>query len=166
MGRSARVILDNRELVNDWIAERGGGRCHPGSYSTLGLVDVHGRLIGGLAFYDANAHNCFVNVALTPGCPWKPLLFAGLRYTFAQLALRRLTFVVREGNIPSINLIRDLGSQHEATLRGAGNEGEDLHIFMLSPETCPIWRKLRGQRIGQRTSSAGSSGHHSPANGG
>lgn len=144
MGRS-RVVLDAPELVNAWVAQKGGGRAHEGSYTALGLCCGEGKLVGGLVFYDANPFNCFVNIALTPGAYWRPLLLAGLRYTFSQLALRRLTFVVRADNLPSITLIRDLGSQHEATLRGAGNDGEDLHIFMLSPETCTIWRKLHGK---------------------
>lgn len=154
MERSSRVILGAGSAVNAWVNQRGGGLAHQGSYTSLGLIDPHGALVGALVFYDANFCNCFVNIALEPGVFWRPLLNAGLRYAFGQLSLRRLTFVVRADNLASIRLIRDLGSQHEATLRGAGNNGEDLHIFMLSPETCPIWSKLSGQIIGKRTSSA------------
>lgn len=149
----SRLVFGFRTLVNDWVASKGGGRAWEGSYSTLGL-EKGGALVGGLVFYDANGTNCFVNIALTRGVYWGPLLRAGLLYTFDQLALRRLTFVVRASNIASIRLIRDLGSQHEATLRGAGTEGEDLHIFMLSPENCTIWSKLRGKRCWKRPSSA------------
>jgi hypothetical protein len=161
MARS-KLLFGHNSLVNAWIGARGAGECPEGSYQAIGLVHLEKGLVGGLAFYNANKYNCYANIALLPGVYWRPLLHCGLLYAFSQLALRRLTFLVSSDNIRSISLVTALGAVHEATLREAGSEGEDLHIYALFAESCPMWRKLREQRR-QRTPSPGSPGNHPPS---
>lgn len=138
------LIWDQPERVNSWIGDRNGGRAFPGSYQALGW-ERDGRLVGGLAFVASNGRNCFVNIALENKVFPPGLLKAGLRYSFEQLKLLRLTFCVDSENIASQTLVRNLGAIHEATLQDAGNPG-DMLIFALFPENCNIWRKINGQR--------------------
>ena len=138
------VIWDSPELVNDWVAQRGGGRVVRGGCTALGWVNPQGRLTAGLVFHEANGAHCLVNIAIEGGAFPKPLLEAGLRYCFDQLKLKRLTFIIGDSNIPSQNLVRRLGAIPEATLRDADING-NLLIFALFPGNCKIWSRLNGK---------------------
>lgn len=129
--------------INEWVAQRGGGRAFPTSYTSLGWR-LGNRIVGGLVFHTANGVNCFVNIAITAG--WNPvgLISAGFRYV-DQLEVRRLTFVISSTNLRSVRFVIGLGATHEATLREAEPDG-DLHIYALFPENCLIWRKCREKR--------------------
>ena len=138
------LVWDSPREVNEWIASRKGGRAFPEYCTALGWAKA-GKLVAGLVFHDTNGVNCNVNIALDGGVFPVGLLKAGLNYTFGQLQLRRLTFIVSEGNIRSQNLCTALGAIPEATLRDADING-NLLIFALFPENCPIWSRLNGQR--------------------
>lgn len=139
------IIWDSPEVINTWVAERGGGRAFPGSCTALGWADETGRLKGGLVFHNCNGAQVEVNIALEDGVFPKKLLETGLKYVFSQLQVKRLTFLVKAINIPSQNLVRRLGAVHEATLRDADISGNML-IYALFPENCKIWSRISGQR--------------------
>lgn len=138
------LIWDRPEVVNDWVFSQGGGRAATGACTALGWADPSGILRAGLVFSECNGAHCLVNIALSNGTFPLGLLRAGLFYTFAQLKLKRLTFIITEGNIPSQNLVRRLGASPEATLRDADING-NLLIFALFPEDCKIWSRLNGK---------------------
>lgn len=140
------LVLDAPAAVNNWVAERGGGRCPPGTFTALGYVS-RGELVGGLVFYASNGVNCFVNIALEGGTFPKSLLEAGFYYTFKQLTLRRLSFWISCGNMRSIALARGLGAVHEGTMKGAGEKGEDVEMYALFPEKCKLWRRVNEKRF-------------------
>jgi RimJ/RimL family protein N-acetyltransferase len=154
------LIWDSPKTINAWVAENGGGYAAPDHCTALGWADSHGRLVGGLVFHHTNGRHCLVNIALAEKVFPIGLLKAGLRYTFSQLQLRRLTFIISSANIASINLVTALGATHEATLREADISG-DLLIFALFPESCPIWRKLNGQEF--RSAAVAESRSNDPA---
>lgn len=139
----SKWVLD-KLAINAWIASQGGGSAWPGSYEAIGL-SKDGEIVAGLVFYDTNGHNCFVNIAVTDTSVLRKLLRLGFGYVFSQLKLHRLTFVISCDNLRSIELVIRLGAVHEATLREAGKEKEDLHIFALFRESCPMWRRFSGQ---------------------
>ena len=138
-------VVREPERVNAWVAECGGGRAWPGSYEAFGVAE-QGDLIAGLVFYDYNGVSAFVNVAVRRREAFRRLLRLGFAYTFGQLGLHRLTFVIASDNLPSIALARALGATHEATLREAGRGKVDMHIYALFAESCELWRKLRGKK--------------------
>jgi RimJ/RimL family protein N-acetyltransferase len=139
------LISEPKEIINDWVAERGGGRAHENSYRALAWVSEE-EIQAGLVFYDFNPKNCLVNLAIKNNFFPKTLLKAGLFYAFNQLALRRLTFLISSVNIPSQNLVRRLGAIPEATLREADPSGDTL-IFALFPENCKIWSRFNGKIV-------------------
>lgn len=137
------LIWEPKEVINDWVAEHRGGKAYPGSYQALAWV-AEEEIQAGLVFYDYNTKNCLVNLALSKSFFPKSLLHACLSYSFNQLALRRLTFLISSANIPSQNLVRRLGAIPEATLREADPNGDTL-IFALFPENCKIWSRFNGK---------------------
>lgn len=143
------IVWDCPEVINKWVAERGGGHAHPGACTALGCVKDN-KLIAGLVFHDANGAHCMVNIAIEGGSFPPDLLKWGLRYVFKQLQLKRLTFIIKASNIASINLVRKLGAIHEATLQDADITG-NLLIYALFPQNCKIWSRLNGQERGRRT---------------
>src|SRR5574343_1662305 len=138
-------VLRQPDLVNAWVDYQGGGRAWPESYEAFGVARGQ-ELVAGLVFYDYNGSGAFVNVAVTDRRAFRRLLRLGFAYAFEQLALHRLTFVIACDNLPSIALARALGATHEATLREAGREKVDLHIYALFAESCELWRRLRGKK--------------------
>lgn len=140
------------DYINTWIAEQGGGQAWRGSFEAIGLAK-EGELVGGLVFYDFNNTNCHVNIAVTDAFTLRKLLRLGFGYVFGQLGAHRLTFVINSDNLASIRLVLGLGAVHEATLREAGREKVDLHIYALFRESCLMWSRFRG-KIGASPSSS------------
>lgn len=145
------LIWDSPNAINDWVAERGGGRANPGFCTALGWADSAGTLCAGLVFSDCNGASINVNIALDGGIFPRILLEAGLFYVFSQLQLKRLTFVIKEANIRSQNLVRRLGAVPEATLRDAHPSGNML-IYALFPEDCKIWSRVKNGKVQRQRS--------------
>lgn len=139
----SKWVLD-KTAINAWVQAKGGGSAWPGSYEAIGL-SRNGSLVSGLVFYDSNGINCFVNIAVIDPSTLRKLLRLGFGYVFGQLKLHRLTFVISCDNLPSIQLVTRLRAVHEATLREAGREKEDLHIFALFRQSCPMWSHFSGK---------------------
>lgn len=59
--------------VNTWIAAQGGGQAWPTSYCAFG-VHRNGSIVAGLAFYDSNGTNAFVNIAVRDSAVLRRLL--------------------------------------------------------------------------------------------
>lgn len=136
---------ENPREIGEWVCANGGGYSEPGTYTAIGYTR-HGELVGGLTFSNCNGKHCLINIALKGGVFPRNLLAASLFYVFAQLTLRRVTFIIESDNIRSQNLVTRLGAKREATLRGAGRSG-DLFIYSLFPEDCVIWSRLRERFI-------------------
>lgn len=139
------LVWDNPDVINEWVNSQGGGRAHPGKCTALGWVE-NSALTAGVVFHDSNGSNCLTNIAITGKRFPILLLKASLRYPFGQLKLKRLTFIISEGNMPSIELVSRLGAIPEATLRDADING-NLLIYALFPENCLIWSRLNGKII-------------------
>jgi hypothetical protein len=147
------LVWDSPDVINDWVSSRNGGRAHAGKCSALGWA-VGGKLVAGIVFYDSNGAHCMANIAVDGGSIPFGLLKAGLRYSFGQLQLRRLTFIIAESNIRSQNFCAGLGAIPEATLRDADING-NLLIYALFPENCSIWSRINGKERRQRAGDTG-----------
>lgn len=137
-------VREQPERINQWVQAHGGGRAWEGSYEAIAL-ERNGVIQAGLVLYDYNSTQMLVNLVILAPELTRKLLDLGFLYCFHQLGLHRLTFIVSSGNLASIKLCLRLGAHHEATLREAGKEKEDLHIYALFRETCPYWSKLSGK---------------------
>ena len=142
-------LIRQNEVVNEWVHAHAGGRAAHGTYQAFGWL-TDGKLSGGVVFHTCNGWNCYANIAVTSPHALRPILRVGLPYAFAQLALPRLTFAVSSANLASITLVTGLGATREATLHGAGDSGEDMYIYCLRPETCPIWSRMWESRVAPR----------------
>jgi len=139
------LFSDDPELINEFIGAQDGGWEQPGSFTALGSL-VDGNLVGGITWSRYNGAHALCNIALLSGHNHRSLLVSGLHYSFAQLGLRRLTFMVKGSNIPSQTFVRRLGASLEATLQGADPSG-DLLIFALWPGNCPLWMLNYGKKL-------------------
>lgn len=146
------LFSDDPEAVNQFIDDHGGGWEAPGTFTALGSKRGD-KIVGGVTWSDYNGAHCTCNIALLPEYNHRWLLVAVLNYSFIQLKLRRLTFIVKSSNIASLTFVRHFGATLEATLRGADPSG-DLLIFALWPENCPLWNRYYGKKEGQGPQSA------------
>jgi len=146
------LVWDSAEIINEWVASRGGGYAAPGNCKALGW-ERDNRLVAGIVYHQSNGAHCLANIALDNGVFPPGLLKAGLTYPFGQLKLRRLTFIIEEGNIRSQKLCASLGAIPEATLRDADISG-NLLIYALFPANCPIWSRINGKIERQRARDA------------
>jgi len=140
------LIWDQPKIVNEWVGAHGGGKAPDSSCTALGWLNPQNQLEGGIVYYEYNGAHCLVNIALIGKKFPVSLLRAGLFYPFAQLKLKRLTFLISEGNIASQALVRRLGAIPEATLRDADING-NLLIYALFPENCKFWSRLNGKIV-------------------
>lgn len=138
------LVVEPRHEINQWIAEHGGGKCWPESYTALGWLRK-GELVAGLTFYDCvPGRNALCNVAIKGGIFPPSLLRAGFIYAFGQLGLPRLTFLIESDNLPSIRLVEALGAVQEGRMANAGRNS-DLCIFALIAKDCRFWRRYNGK---------------------
>lgn len=126
--------------LNEWIRSQGGGFAPPGAFAAMGW-ETAGRIRGAITWSAYNGKHCLCTIAVADGSLPLPLIREGLLYSFSQLALRRLTFIVSSANIRSQSLVRRLGATLEATLRDADPSGDAL-IFALFPEDCKLWSRF------------------------
>lgn len=138
------LVWSHPDEINEWVSSQNGGRAHPGLCAALGWVE-DGVITAGVVFHDSNGSHCLTNIAITGKRFPVLLLKASLRYAFGQLQLRRLTFIIREGNMPSINLVTRLGAVQEATLLEADINGGNMLIYALFPQNCNIWSRINGK---------------------
>ena len=139
------MIYGEEERVCAFLREVNTDCEEPAACTTLAW-EVEGRITGALSFHHFSTLNCYADIALTTVHWPRALLFAGLWYGFAQLGLRRLTFIISASNIRSINLVEKLGAYREATLQDGCSDG-DAYIYCLRPDKCRIWSKMNGKEI-------------------
>jgi len=137
------LVLDRPEEVNAFLETLDVAEC-PGSFQAIGDFR-DGKCIAGVLLHRVNSRNGWANIGILPGYFPRGLLVAFFAYTFGQLALSRLTFLVGSVNLRSIRFCRHLGATLEATLQGADDSG-DLLIFSLLPDNCYLWSRY-GKKI-------------------
>lgn len=97
-----------------------------------------GEIVGGVLYDDYNKQNIWMHVAGTDGVQWatKTFLKKVFEYPFIQLGVKRITGWVEASNMRARRLDEHLGFKHEATLKGAAQDGGDVMLYVMWREDC------------------------------
>lgn len=97
-----------------------------------------GEIIAAVVYQDFNGSNVFVHVAAEPGKRWgtKAFLYWTMHYPFIQLGAKRMTGWVEADNLAAQKFDEGLGFKREALLRGAGQHGQDVILYVMHREDC------------------------------
>jgi len=103
-----------------------------------------GEIIAAVLYQDFNSSNVFVHVAGIPGRRWgtKQFLLETMYYPFITLGCKRMTGWVEADNAAAIQFDEHLGFTREATLKGAGQYGQDVHLYVMHREDCRHIRRF------------------------
>ncbi len=131
-----RIIVNQKEQVGKWVAERVNRTAPWGAFEAIGL-EQDGRLIAGVVFdsYTRNAR-CSMHCA-GEGRRWlnKEFLFACFDYAFRQLGCRVVINPVNSDNADSMRFTEHIGFKEVCRIpEGAGDC--DLVIFAMPRRTC------------------------------
>ncbi len=98
-----------------------------------------GEIIAAVLYQDFNGSNVFAHVAAEPGKRWgtKAFLYWTMHYPFVQLGAKRMTGWVSVNNVAAQKFDEHLGFEREATLKRAGEHGEDVILYVMHREDCP-----------------------------
>jgi len=142
-GDRPRLVLDDRERVGAWVADRVDQLGHWGSFEAIGLEGESGELVAGFVLNNMTETNAHVHIAGV-GKRWltKTFLFACFDYAFNQCGLKRLTGLVSEHNHEALRFDKHLGFEHEFTVPH-GNAGGAVIMLVMWKEKCR-WIKQRG----------------------
>jgi RimJ/RimL family protein N-acetyltransferase len=135
------LVYDQHERVSDWVAVQMG--FPPGSGSPVASAIGYERdneLVAAVLFENPTETNIFAHIAFCGEIFPLPLLAAVAKYVYVQMALRRMTFIVKDTNVACIRLIEKLGGCREARLR-MGHKDGDLLLYVLW-DTSRFYRKL------------------------
>jgi RimJ/RimL family protein N-acetyltransferase len=97
-----------------------------------------GEIIAAVLYQDFNGSNVFVHVAAEPGKRWltRDFLYWTMHYPFVQLGARRMTGWVEVNNFASRRFDEHVGFKEEAVLKGAGQDGQDVILYVMHREDC------------------------------
>jgi len=131
-----RLVINDRNRVGEWIAQRIGVTPHWGGFGAIGLLDhpgsqlVAGALLNNITSTSASAHVAFAGKYSLK----RILLLAFFDYAFNQLDLDRLTGLVDSTNEDALRFDMHLGFEHEFTIPN-GNAG-DVHQLVMWRDKC------------------------------
>lgn len=102
------------------------------------VVRRDGQVMGCALYTDYSPNNLFAHIAGTPGKRWmtREFLHEIFKYPFLTAGVQRITAWIDANNERSIRLVEHFGFEREATLRRAGNEGGDVHLYVMFKEGC------------------------------
>lgn len=125
--------------VAHWVYEKTGGCVGPNTHG----IGCHsnGILYSGLAVEGWNGHNVLVHQRHERRSSrefWK----RAARYIFDELGCQRCTGLVAASNDMVLSFNKHIGFEHEATLKGAADDGGDLCVLVLWRDKCRFlnWR--------------------------
>lgn len=97
-----------------------------------------GEIVAAVLYQDFNSSNVFVHLAAEPGKRWgtKEFLYWTMHYPFEQLGCKRLTGWVESDNEAAWKFDEHLGFKREAVLKGAGQHGQDVYVYVMHREDC------------------------------
>ena len=134
------MLVTGKEVVA-WVYEPLGGAVNDSS-SGLGWLNSDGCLVGGFVVEGWKGSNAWVHQR-QEGRTGREFWYAMADWVFNQLDCKRITGPVADSNQRAIELNKNIGFEHEATLRGAAYDGTDLHLMVLWKENCRMlnWGK-------------------------
>lgn len=104
-----------------------------------------GEIVAAIVYQDPNASNVFMHVAAKPNTRWitRDLIYYTFHFPFVQMGLRRVTGWVESTNYQAIRFDENLGFKREATLKGAGQDGQDVYLYTMFRENCKWLETLK-----------------------
>lgn len=139
-----RLVVNDRERVGEWLAQRVGQSAEWGGFGAIGLLDrpggdlVAAGLLNNITSTNATAHVAFAGKYALK----RVLLRAFFDYAFNQLDLERLTGLVDDDNEAALRFDLHLGFEHEFTIPN-GNAG-NVHQLVMWRDKCR-WIKREKQ---------------------
>jgi hypothetical protein len=127
------IVFGEDERVGKWAGEQLATVFHP-PFTSMGVTDEKGELVGALVFNDYTGPNVELNAA-GDGCWTEPVVRAGFRYMFDQLDCIRVTARTRRKNRLVRKLLPRLGFKFEGVARRYYGD-EDALVFSLLKEEC------------------------------
>ena len=111
---------------------------HWSSFTKSIVQKLDGEIVAAIVFQDANAYNVMMHVAANTSKRWitRDLIYYTFAYPFLQMKVNRVTGWVSSKNETAVRFDEKLGFQREATLRGAGEHGEDVYLYTMFKEDC------------------------------
>lgn len=117
--------------------------CDFGAFTAIGL-EKNGELVGGVVYDGYYGTSISAHIAgVGQGWLTRSFLRAMFQYPFAQLGVNRMTGPVASTNEGAIRLVRHLGFEQEAYLKGAV-PGGDLLFFVMWKCDC----RFLGEKYG------------------
>ncbi|MGZ5183614.1 MAG: N-acetyltransferase [Caldimonas sp.] len=104
-----------------------------------GICLVRDEKVVAAVCYDwFTGSNFFIHVAAEPGKRWlnRSFLYWCFHYPFVQQRVSRLTGWVEANNLAARRFDESLGFKLEATLKGAGTDGQDVCLYVMHREDC------------------------------
>ncbi len=132
---SAVRILSGVEPI--WrLVHESTGVALSSSMRALGL-ERDGQLVAGVLYEGWNKSNVWMHVAILPGHTFtRRFVHTAFEYPFGQVGVNRATAWVDVSNRESTALVRRIGFEHEALLKGAANDGGDVVLWVMRKERC------------------------------
>jgi len=131
------LVYGEDGAVSRWVAAQSNEPAPP-VVSAIGW-ERDGRLTAGIYFDTMNSNNVFAHIASTGLMPVE-LLAAAMAYTFRQLEVDRVTFMIDSDNQRCIDFVTTMGAFPEGRLRGA-RKGGDVLLYVLWKDN-RFWKKL------------------------
>ena len=133
------MIVIGQEVAA-WICLKTGGCVTP---NTQGIGnEIDGILTAGVSFEGWNGVNAYVHQRIDKHPP-RAFWWTVADFGFNHLGCKRLTGTVAASNHQARRLDEHIGFEHEATLKGAAEDGGDLLVYVLWRDKCRFlnWRK-------------------------
>lgn len=137
------LVVDDDERVTQWVAQHSGGGPTPPAYAAVGY-EKDGELIAGVYFDNYTETNIFAHIAISDR--HVPVGFlAGVAYVaYEAFGCERMTFLVRDDNLPCIRFVVGLGAVLESKIV-RGHRNGDVYMFVLW-NTNEFYRRLKKSR--------------------
>ena len=118
-----------------------------GMPNTLSFWDKKGLKVA-LAYNHYTGPNIAIHAAARQGALWchPAILYHVFAYPFLQLKTRRVTAPVSGRNVKCIEMLLNMGFQHEGTLREADVKGANLLIFGMLKRECR-WLDYKEKKV-------------------
>lgn len=121
--------------IGRWVYDRTGGVYTEQDSMSMGRIDEHGNLIGGVVFENYNGNSVLMHCAGEGAWINKEFLRVAFGYAFNQLKVHKIIGLVDSTNDKALRLDKHLGFVQEAVITGAGSKG-DLVILTMTQEQC------------------------------
>lgn len=111
----------------------------PASEHMKGIsLERDGKVIAAVIYEGWNGSNVWMHVAAEPGGKWltKEFLNYVFHYPFHEVGVQRISGWVEADNAQARRFDEHLGFRQEAVLKGAGNKGADVIVYVMKREDC------------------------------